>query len=178
VFADVYLPLAYQLGQKYPALVSCTLYGRRVFHSGPNLDNQGEMAAFEKAEDDWHSTCSDKPIRLPRGSWGTGWERQRGFENIATFNTFTYVPHGYAMIKIDPRGVSQTPGSRGVPGELTADFYDATEWAAEQDWCDGSVALVGSSFGANSQWEVANLKPKGLKCFVPYASKSPIPATR
>ncbi|KAJ3498245.1 hypothetical protein NLG97_g1276 [Lecanicillium saksenae] len=77
---------------------------------------------------------------------------------------------GYAMVKIDPRGVSQTPGARGVPGQLTADFYDAVEWAVEQKWSDGSAALVGSSYGANTQWEVASLKPKGLKRIVPYAT--------
>lgn len=171
VLADVYLPLAHQLGEKYPALISCTLYGRRIFHSGPDLTLQSEIDAFEKAEDDWHSKSSDTPITLPRESWGLQWDKQRGFENIATFNTFTYVPQGYAMVKVDPRGVSQTPGIRGVPGQIAADFYDATEWTAQQDWCDGAVALVGSSYGANTQWEVANLKPKGLRCFVPYASK-------
>lgn len=170
VLADVYLPLLHQLGKRYPVLISCTLYGRRVFHSGPDLENKGEIMAFEKAEDDWHSTSTSVAIQLPRGSWGVNWETQRGFENIATFNTFTYVPHGYAMVKIDPSGVSQTPGKRGVPGEITGDFYRAVEWAAEQSWSDGSVALVGSSYGANTQWDVASLKPKGLKCFVPYAS--------
>ena len=102
--------------------------------------------------------------------WTGDWIRQRGFENIATFNTFSYVPNGYAMVKIDPRGVSQTPGARGVPGQLESDYFDAVEWAAEQSWSDGSSALVGSSYGANTQWSVATLKPKGLKCFVPYAS--------
>ncbi|KAH6722474.1 X-Pro dipeptidyl-peptidase C-terminal non-catalytic domain-containing protein [Leptodontidium sp. 2 PMI_412] len=170
VLGDVYLPLQHQLGETYPVLLSCTIYGRRVFHSGPNLDDADEILAFEKAEDDWHSASTDVPIQLPRGSWGPGWEAQRGFENIATFNTFSYVPHGYAMVKIDPRGVSQTPGARGVPGQLPEDFFDAVEWASTQSWSDGSSALVGSSYGANTQWNVASMRPKGLKCFVPYGT--------
>ncbi|QKX53737.1 uncharacterized protein TRUGW13939_00817 [Talaromyces rugulosus] len=168
ILGDVYLPL--QHGRRYPVLISCTIYGRRIFYSGPDLDDTDDIAAFERAEDDWHSTSESVPIRIPRGSWGISWETQRGFENIATFNTFTYVPHGYAMVKIDPRGVSQTAGKRGVPGELTNDFCDAVEWAAEQSWSNGNIALVGSSYGANVQWNVASLRPRGLKCFVPYAS--------
>lgn len=169
ILGDVYLPV--QQGKRYPVLISCTIYGRRVFYSGPDLDDTDDIAAFEKAEDDWHSTPETAPIKIPRGSWGPSWESQRGFENIATFNTFSYVPHGYAMVKIEPRGVSQTAGTRGVPGELTSDFYDAVEWAAEQSWSTGNVGLVGSSYGANIQWNVASLKPRGLKCFVPYACK-------
>jgi len=170
VLGDVYLPLQYQLGKRYPVLVSCTLYGRRVFHSGPDLESAEEIVAFENAEDVWHSSSADVALELPRASWGDDWNRQRGFENIATFNTFSYVPHGYAMLKIDPPGVSQTPGDRGVPGEIIGDFYDAVEWAAAQNWSNGNVALVGSSYGANTQWAVASLRPKGLKCFVPYAT--------
>ncbi|KAH8590056.1 hypothetical protein B0O99DRAFT_655114 [Bisporella sp. PMI_857] len=94
-------------------------------------------------------------IQLHRGSWGTSWESQRGFENIAIFNTFTH---------------PMTAGARGVPGEIVGDFYDAAEWAAGQSWSDGSVALVRSSYEANTQWNVASLWPKGLKCFVPCAT--------
>ena len=169
VLADVYLPLLPT--KRYPVLISCTVYGRRVFYSGPDLEDQDEIAAFEKAEDEWHSTSTNVEIQVPRKPWGPTWASQRGFENIATFNTFSYVPRGYAMVKIDPRGVSQTPGMRNVPGQLASDFFDAVEWAAEQSWSDGNIALVGSSFGANTQWDVVGMNPKGLKCFVPYASK-------
>lgn len=177
VLGDVYLPLEH--GKTYPVLVSCTLYGKRTVYSGPDLENEDEIAAFEKAEDDWHSCSSDVSIYNPNGGPEFDfWNTQRGFENIATFNTFSYVPHGYAMVKIDPRGVSQTPGTRWVPGEITGDFYDAVEWAADQPWSNGKVALVGSSFGANVQWNVASLKPKGLTCFVPYACKITSPVQK
>jgi predicted acyl esterase len=75
------------------------------------------------------------------------------------------------MVKIDPRGVSQTPGVRGVPGQETKDIVDAVEWTAIQPWCTGMVALAGNSYGANVQWPVAIMKPKGLKAFVPYAGR-------
>lgn len=75
------------------------------------------------------------------------------------------------MVKVDPKGVSQTPGTRSVPGQIVGEYYDAIEWAASQTWSNGNVAMVGSSYGANTQWNVAALNPRGLKCFVPYASK-------
>jgi uncharacterized protein len=169
IFADVYLPLTH--GKRYPVLLSCTIYGRRIMCSGPNLEDENDIAAFEKVEDDWHSTPDGTEIEVPDNRIWTGdWIRQRGFENIATFNTYSYVPNGFAMVKIDPRGVSQTPGVRGVPGQIETDFFDAVEWAAEQSWSNGNSALVGSSYGANLEWPVARMKPKGLKCFVPYAS--------
>jgi uncharacterized protein len=172
VLGDVYLPLEH--GKRYPVLISCTLYGKRIVYGGPDLQDPKDIAAFEKAEEEWHSTTSDFEIDLlNKGPSFRHWTAQRGFENIATFNTFTYVPNGYAMVKIDPRGVSETPGSRGVPGQIASDFFDAVEWASEQNWSDGNVALVGSSYGANVQWAVADKKPKGLRCFVPYASKNP-----
>ena len=171
ILADVYVPLEHSLGERYPVLVSCTLYGRRVYHSGPDLEVPSEVVAFEKSEDVWHSEGPEVPVEIPRESWGLHWDCQRGFENIATFNTFTYVPAGFAMVKVDPPGVSQTPGKRSVPGEIVAAFYDAVEWSADQSWSDGNIGLVGSSYGANTQWTVTSLRPKGLKCFVPYCSK-------
>jgi hypothetical protein len=170
VLADIYLPLSSD--ENYPVLLSSTIYGKRVVYSGPNVDDIADIAAFEKAEDDWFSTSVDIPIHVPNtGPWFGGWTKQRGFETIATFNTFTFVPKGYAMVKVDPRGVSQTPGTRRVPDQETTDICDAVEWAATRPWCNGNVALAGNSYGANCQWPVVRRKPKGLKAFIPYGGQ-------
>ncbi|KAF4333247.1 hypothetical protein FBEOM_12946 [Fusarium beomiforme] len=169
VLADVYLPL--QPNKKFPVLLGCTLYGRRVPWGGPDINDQDDILRFERAEDEWHSTAAGNELNLfDLGPWSQFFTTQRGFENIATFNTFSYVPYGYAMVRIDPRGVSQTPGKRWVPGQLAGDFYAAVEWCAEQPWSNGTSALVGSSYGANTQWATAGLHPKGLKCIVPYGT--------
>ncbi|KAF9771589.1 hypothetical protein IL306_010765 [Fusarium sp. DS 682] len=132
---------------------------------GPDLADEQDILRFERTEDDWHSTPAGVELDLSDlGPWSKYFTSQRGFENLATFNTFSYVPHGYAMVKIDPKGVSQTPGTRWVPGQLAGDFYIAVEWCVEQPWCTGDAALVGSSYGENTQWAVASLKPKGLRC--------------
>ncbi|KAL6407617.1 hypothetical protein AUP68_08637 [Ilyonectria robusta] len=169
ILADVYLPL--QPRKKFPVLLSCTLYGRRVPWSGPDIEDEQDILRFERAEDHWHSTPEGVEVDLhDAGPWLGFFPTQRGFENIATFNTFSYVPHGYAMVKIDPKGVSQTPGTRWAPGDLPDDFLAAVEWSVKQPWSNGNAGLVGSSYGANTQWAVAGAKPKGLKCFVPYAT--------
>ncbi|KAH7146185.1 Alpha/Beta hydrolase protein [Dactylonectria macrodidyma] len=169
VLADVYLPL--QPNKKFPVLLGCTLYGRRVPWGGPDINDEEDILRFERAEDEWHSTADGSDLSLlGLGPWSEFMTTQRGFENIANFNTFSYVPYGYAMVRIDPKGVSQTPGKRWVPGELAGDFYTAVEWCAEQPWSNGTSALIGSSYGANTQWAVAGLQPKGLKCIVPYGT--------
>ena len=170
ILADAYLPLS--PGKRFPVLISCTLYGRRVPWGGPDLESEQDILSFERAEDQWYSTSAGTEVVMPDlGPWSPFFTQQRGFENLGTLNTLSYVPSGYAMVRIDPKGVSQTPGKRWVPGELPRDFAAAVEWAAQQSWSNGKVALVGSSGGANTQWAVAALKPKGLKCFVPYASE-------
>ncbi|KAJ9361583.1 hypothetical protein DTO027B9_744 [Paecilomyces variotii] len=169
VLGDIYLPPE----GKLPALVSSTVYGKRVVYSGPRRDDYDEVAAFEKAEDDWHSTSADVPLHIPNtGPWFGTWTKQRVYETIGTFNTFYWVPRGYAMVKIDPRGVSQTPGTRGVlvsPQE-SSDISDVVEWVARQPWCTGNVGLAGNSYGANCQWPSAVRKPQGLRAIIPYAT--------
>lgn len=154
--------------------MSSTVYGKRVVYSGPNRDDPDEVAAFEKAEDDRHSTSADYPLTIPHtGPWFGVWTKQRVYETIGTFNTFYWVPRGYAMVKMDPRGVSETPGTRevSISRQNAKDFSDVVTWVSKQPWCTGSVATAGNSYGANSQWPVAVEKPEGLKAIIPYASK-------
>jgi len=170
ILADVYLPLHPK--KKFPVLVSCHIYGRRVPWGGPDLEDEQDIHRFEAPEDEWHSTGPGVELQIDGlGPWSTGMKSQRGFENIAAFNPSSYVLHGYAMVKVDPRGVSQTPGARWVPMQLAQDYATAVEWCADQPWSSGNIGLIGSSYGANTQWAVAGLKPRGLKCFVPYGSK-------
>lgn len=168
VLADVYLPLTGQ--GKHPVLVSNTIYGKRITYSGPDVNDSHDVGEFERAEDEWFTTPVNTDIKVPNTIPLIGrWSLQRRFETVGTMNTFLYVPKGYVMVKVDPRGVSQTPGTRFVPGQESNDMFDAVEWSASQPWSTGSVALAGNSYGANCQWPVARMKPKGLKCFIPFA---------
>jgi putative CocE/NonD family hydrolase len=80
-----------------------------------------------------------------------------------------WVPHGYAVIQADARGSGKTPGRldplspRGIQ-----DYKELIEWAASQPWSNGRVGLMGISYYAITQWQVAALKPKGLAAIMPW----------
>jgi predicted acyl esterase len=80
-----------------------------------------------------------------------------------------WVPHGYAVVKVDSRGAGKSPGKLDVnsPAEFR-DFYDAIEWAGVQPWSNGKVGLVGISYYAAGQWMVAALRPPHLAAILPW----------
>jgi uncharacterized protein len=93
-----------------------------------------------------------------------------------------WVPQGYVVIIVDPRGFARSPGQLrtaeidGAVGEngilsqglWARDMYDAIEWAARQEWSNGNVGLSGVSILAFSQWRVAGLNPPHLKAINPW----------
>jgi predicted acyl esterase len=80
-----------------------------------------------------------------------------------------WVPHGYALVKIDSRGAGKSPGRLDVnsPAEFR-DFYDAIEWAATQPWSCGKVGLLGISYYAAGQWMIAAQRPPHLAAILPW----------
>ncbi|KZV90646.1 alpha/beta-hydrolase [Exidia glandulosa HHB12029] len=76
---------------------------------------------------------------------------------------------GYVVVRIDERGFGQSPGSAAILSSQTwRDFAFAIEWAAEQSWSNGKVALLGVSYYAMTQWGAAALRPKGLVAMIPW----------
>ena len=80
-----------------------------------------------------------------------------------------WVPYGYACVRLDVTGAGKSPGKLDCysPTEARA-TYDAIEWAAEQPWCNGKVALIGISYLAIIQWRVASEQPPHLTCICPW----------
>src|SRR5262249_2805760 len=77
---------------------------------------------------------------------------------------------GYAVVRVDTRGISGAPGPLSLFSEQEAlDHYDAIEWSAAQEWCTGAVGLVAASYGATIQWTVARLRPPSLRAMIPWA---------
>jgi len=85
------------------------------------------------------------------------------YQNWETVDPETWVPEGYACVRVDSRGAGRSPGRLDVwsPRE-TRDFYDCIEWAAIQPWSNGKVGLNGISYFAMNQWQVAALQPPHL----------------
>ncbi|WP_189891432.1 CocE/NonD family hydrolase [Streptomyces xantholiticus] len=79
-----------------------------------------------------------------------------------------YAGHGYASVRVDPRGHGN---SGGVPGgeydaiEL-ADGVAVIEWLARQPWCNGRVGMFGIGRGGRTALQIAALAPEPLRAVV------------
>jgi len=84
-----------------------------------------------------------------------------------TVNPEWWVEHGYCVLRIDSRGTGASPGVPFPLGQQEmADFYDAIEWAASQDFSDGAIAVVGISYFAMSAWRIAAERPPHLSAII------------
>ena len=117
-----------------------------------------------------------------RDGYGPQWERlkeiypdldQNGttgrFLRWETVDPERWVPDGYAVITVQSRGSGKSPGYLDPysPTE-TQDYADAIEWAGVQPWSNGKVGLLGVSYYATKQWQVAALQPKHLAAIIPW----------
>lgn len=83
--------------------------------------------------------------------------------------TFPYIAgSGFACLRVDSRGCGDSEGD--VTDEYTRrhqlDAYEVVQWAAQQPWCDGNVAIMGVSWGGFIALQAAALQPPSLKCII------------
>ena len=85
------------------------------------------------------------------------------YQNWETTDPECWVPHGYAIVRIDSRGAGWSPGfmDPASPREID-DLYQCIEWAGTQPWSNGKVGINGISYYAMNQWQVGALQPKHL----------------
>ena len=93
--------------------------------------------------------------------------------NWETVDPEKWVPDGYAVVRVDSRGAGRSPGYLDIfsPRE-TRDYYECIEWAAAQPWSTGKVGLLGVSYYAINQWQVAALQPPHLAAICPWEGGS------
>lgn len=80
--------------------------------------------------------------------------------------------HGYACLRVDMRGNGDSQGvmdDEYSPQEL-ADAVEVINWIATQDWCSGTVGMMGISWGGFNALQVAALAPKPLKAIITICS--------
>lgn len=143
--ADVYRPTG---GGRFPVIAS----------HGPYAKGQTFEAGYPRQ---WRRLISDHPDAID-GSSGryTAWE---------LLDPEQWVPHGYALVRVDSRGAGRSPGHVDVWGPREArDFYDCIEWIGAQPWCTGKIGLSGISYYAKNQWQVAALRPPHLTAICPW----------
>ncbi|MER8524454.1 CocE/NonD family hydrolase [Mesorhizobium sp. M1076] len=75
---------------------------------------------------------------------------------------------GYVVVQYDVRGTGSSSGfsTDMYSDDERRDGYDMVEWCAAQDWCTGAVGMVGKSYAAVVQWQVAAQNPPHLKAIV------------
>lgn len=147
--ADVFLP---EDTAPVPVLLSHGCYGKGIlFQEG--YPNQ------------WKQMVTDFPEIL-EGSSGD-------FQAWELADPERFVPHGYAVVRVDSRGSGNSEGVRHLWSRQEIDDYiEIVEWAGTQPWSDGNVGLLGISYYAAQQWQVAAEQPEHLKAIVPWEGTS------
>lgn len=143
--ADVYRPTS---GGPHPVIAS----------HGPYAKGQTFAAGYPKQ---WERLTAENPDAVAGSSAKyTAWE---------LLDPEQWVPHGYALVRVDSRGAGRSPGHVDVWSQREArDFYDCIEWIAAQAWCTGKIGLSGISYFAKNQWQVAALRPPHLTAICPW----------
>lgn len=146
ICADVFRPAE---DGTYPVIMAQTFYGKAFYHEC--ICNAEEAFEKEILEDRYFSGNPD------------GLQ----YENHESVDTSVWVPKGYVCIRVDARGVGNSPGLQAPFSVQEAeDYYDAIEWAGTQPWSNGNVGLWGMSYLAMTQHNVASLQPPHLKAMV------------
>ena len=75
---------------------------------------------------------------------------------------------GYAVVQYDVRGTGNSGGwtTDIYSDKERRDGYDMVEWAAAQSWCNGNVGMIGKSYSAVVQWQVAVQDPPHLRAII------------
>jgi predicted acyl esterase len=138
--ADLYRPVE---DGRFPVIASLGAYGKNHPFQEPPYTSL------------WEALVAEYPEVLD-GSSG----RHVAFE---VTDPERWVPHGYAVLRIDSRGAGRSEGVLNTHSYQEAlDYKEWIEWAARQPWSNGKVGLSGISYFAVNQWLVATLEPKGL----------------
>ncbi|RDL31065.1 Uncharacterized protein BP5553_09854 [Venustampulla echinocandica] len=145
VRCNVYRPLSTKGGEKSPVLVTYGPYGKDIPYATFFKDSFNEVNPEHRSK-------------------YSAWE---------TPDPVYWTARGYVVVRVDERGLGQSPGMLDTMSRGTSDcFFDVVEWAAVQDWSTGKVGLLGISYYAGSQWRVAARRPKGLAAIIPWEGMS------
>jgi predicted acyl esterase len=143
---DVFRPDA---DGRYPVILGATPYGKW-------LSFQDEVWGGQ-----WKMLCAHEPEILRLSS--------NRYQNYEFPDPERFVPDGYALVRVDVRGLGRSPGFMAPlsPREIQ-DISDCVEWAGTQPWSTGKVGLSGVSYLAMNQWLVAALAPRHLAAICPW----------
>ena len=83
-----------------------------------------------------------------------------------------FAGHGYACLRVDMRGSGDSDGllDDEYSQQELEDACEVIAWIAAQPWCNGSVGMMGISWGGFNGLQVAALAPPALKAVVTLCS--------
>jgi putative CocE/NonD family hydrolase len=83
-----------------------------------------------------------------------------------------FAKRGYACIRVDMRGNGDSHGlmEDEYTAQELADAVETINWLAAQPWCNGSVGMMGISWGGFNGLQVAALQPDPLKAVITLCS--------
>ncbi|MEE2737440.1 MAG: CocE/NonD family hydrolase [Planctomycetota bacterium] len=93
---------------------------------------------------------------------------KRGVQSTAA----RFVAAGYSFVVQDCRGRFESQGTFIPYNNEGQDGYDTIEWLQHQPWCNGRIAMWGSSYVGATQWQAAVEHPPGLVTILPTATWS------
>ncbi|OLC17934.1 MAG: peptidase S15 [Candidatus Rokubacteria bacterium 13_1_40CM_69_27] len=95
------------------------------------------------------------------------------YQNWEVTDPERWIPHGYAVVRVDSRGAGWSPGfmDPNCPREIE-DLYQCVEWAGRQPWSNGKVGMLGISYYASNQWRVAGKHPPHLAAIIPWEGQN------
>ena len=82
----------------------------------------------------------------------------RGYDTDSWIDADRFVRAGYVCVSQATRGHIGSEGAHGMDNRFfddAQDGYDALTWISQQPWCDGNIAMYGSSYYGATQWLVA-----------------------
>jgi uncharacterized protein len=152
VCADVFRPAD---DGRHPVVMNQGFYGKSFDHGC--ICGEADAAQKEELEDRFF----------------TGNPDGLQYENHESVDSSVWVPNGYVCIRVDARGVGNSPGLQApFSVQQAEDYYDAIEWAGTQPWSNGNVGLWGMSYLAITQHTVASLQPPHLKAMIALGTDS------
>ncbi len=79
-----------------------------------------------------------------------------------------FASRGYVGVRVDLRGSGDSEGvfDDEYSAQELADAKEVIAWIAAQPWCNGSVGMMGISWGGFNSLQVAALRPPALKAVV------------
>lgn len=117
------------------------------------------------------------PALIAWGLYGKHGRRRHDF--VSKYTAFEgpdplyWCANGYVIINADPRGFWNSEGDASYFSEQEAeDCYDLIEWVGTQGWSNGKVGMLGVSYLAWIQWQVAALNPPHLAAISPWEGVS------